>query len=125
MCVKLQFLSLFHVNVFILRDGSMEKLGAAELARRNDDIQFYQIQFTRFGYQWLFHQGNLTETGKQSGSKHWARLYHLSVKAKMRLDSGEILWKAYLIPDDVAEEIMKEEEQGLFRGPVALGLADQ
>ena len=60
----------------------MEQIGPEELAFRNAAIQFYQIQFTRFGYQFLCHQGQITETGKDHGSKHWARLYSLPVKAR-------------------------------------------
>ena len=102
----------------------MERVGLEEIAFRNANIQFYQVRFSRFGYQWLYREGLLQETGKQSGSKHWARLYKLPVKARCRLDTGERLWDAYLISDNDAHAIVEEEKVGLFRGPNALGLGD-
>ena len=100
----------------------MERAGPEELAFR--DIQFYQLRFTGFGYQWLSHKGVLKETGRQSESKHWARLYDLPVKARCRLDSGELLWDAFLLSDDEVDAIVEEEKVGVFRGPNALGLGD-
>ena len=74
----------------------MERAGAEELSFR--EIQFYQLRLIRFGYQWLFHQGILKETGKALGSKHWARLHDLPVKARCRLDTGELLWDELSVP---------------------------
>ena len=96
----------------------MERAGPEELAVR--DIQFYQLRFTRFGYQWLFYQGILKETGKALESKRWVRLHDLPVKERCHLDSGELLWDGFLLSDDEVGAIVEEEKVGVFRGPHAL-----